>query len=51
VGGEFIGGCTEVFDAFKEGSLQEALRKSKAPFDESVSLDPYSLLPSWLHPR
>jgi cysteine synthase A len=51
VGGEFIGGCTEVFDAFKEGSLQEALRKNQVPFDESVKLDPYTLLPSWLHPR
>ena len=51
VGGEFIGGCTEVFDAFEEGSLQETLRKHEVSFDESVSLDPYALLPGWLHPR
>jgi len=51
VGGEFIGGCAEVFDAFKEGRFQAALKKNAVPFDESAKLDPYTLLPNWLHPR
>ena len=51
VGGEFVGGCTETFDAFKEGRLQALLGKNGVPFDESISVDPYALLPTWLHPR
>jgi cysteine synthase A len=51
VGGEFIGGCTEAFDSFKEGELQGRLKKSGVTFDEGVELNPYDLLPSWLHPR
>jgi len=51
VGGEFVGGCTDVFDAFKEGRLQELLQRSGVEYDESVELDPYDLLPTWLHPR
>jgi len=45
------GGCTEVFEAYKDGSLQELLTRSDAAHKESKDLDPYSLLPSWLHPR
>jgi len=51
VGGEFVGGCTEVFDAYKEGRLQELLANSKVEYDRSVDIDPYSCLPTWLHPR
>jgi cysteine synthase A len=51
VGGKHIGGCTEIFDAFKEGRLQSLLAEHGVSFDDSVSLDPYTLLPSWLHPR
>ncbi|MBW2422463.1 MAG: pyridoxal-phosphate dependent enzyme [Deltaproteobacteria bacterium] len=51
VGGEFLGGCTDIFDAFKEGRLQELLQRSGVAFDEDVQLDPYDLLPVWLHPR
>jgi cysteine synthase A len=51
VGGEFIGGCTDLFDAFREGRVQQLLRDREIPFDGDVRLDPYSLLPTWLHPR
>jgi cysteine synthase A len=51
VGGEFIGGCTDTFDLFKEGKLQEMLDKNGIGFNKEDSLDPYSLLPSWLHSR
>ena len=51
VGGRFIGGCTEVFDAWRSGELQASLRDKGASFDASVEIDPYSLLPVWLQPR
>ncbi len=51
VGGEFVGGCTDIFDAYQEGRLQTLLEKHGIAFDASSSLDPYTLLPSWLHPR
>ena len=51
VGGEFIGGCTETLDMFKDGRLQRLLSAHGVPCDESIRVDPYSLLPAWLHPR
>ena len=51
IGGEFIGGCTEFFDAQKDGSLSAMLKKNDVPFNAGVDVDPYSFLPKWLHPR
>jgi cysteine synthase A len=51
VGGELIGGCTETFDAFKDGRLQKLMAGSGVKFDQKVNIDPYSFLPTWLHPR
>jgi cysteine synthase len=51
VAGEFIGGCTDLFDACKAGRLQGLLEKSGIAYDRSVQVDPYSFLPTWLHPR
>lgn len=51
IGNEFIGGCTETFDAFKDGSFQNKLEASGVSFDKTVSVDPYDLLPKWLQPR
>jgi cysteine synthase A len=51
VGDEFIGGCTEALDSFKNGKLQRVLRQHGVRFDQSVRVDPYALLPTWLHPR
>jgi cysteine synthase A len=51
VGGEFIGGCTDVFDAYKSGRFQELLDKSNVVYDRNLKVDPYSFLPAWLHPR
>jgi len=50
VGGDFIGGCTETFDAFKDGRLQRLLGEHGVRVDR-VDVDPYALLPTWLHPR
>ena len=51
VGGEFIGGCTETFDAWKEGKLRELLATNGITIDAAADVDPYSFLPTWLHPR
>ena len=51
VGGEFIGGSTETLEAFKDGRLQAVLGRHGVRVDESVRVDPYSLLPAWLQPR
>lgn len=49
--GEFVGGCTDLFDDCKDGKLQKLLDQHGIPCNESVTTDPYSLLPTWLHPR
>ncbi|MGV6806509.1 MAG: glutaredoxin domain-containing protein, partial [bacterium] len=51
IGGEFVGGCTETFDEFREGQLQQRLARVGMQFDQSVEVDPYSMLPKWLQPR
>ena len=51
VGGQLIGGCTELFDAQKDGSLDQLLTQAKVSYDKSCDVDPYSFLPSWLHTR
>jgi cysteine synthase A len=51
VGGRHLGGCTELFDAYQTGELQAALTRLGLPFDASATIDPYTLLPAWLHSR
>jgi cysteine synthase A len=51
VGGAHVGGCTDLFNAWRDGSMQQRLAEKGIGYDTSVSLDPYSLLPKWLHPR
>jgi cysteine synthase A len=51
IAGEHLGGCTDVFDAYRTGTLQARMKRAGMAFDAGVALDPYSLLPSWLHPR
>jgi cysteine synthase len=51
VGGELIGGSTDLFDAYSDGSLHERLAARGVRFDERRVLDPYTLLPRWLQPR
>ncbi|MCU0974783.1 MAG: cysteine synthase A [Steroidobacteraceae bacterium] len=51
IAGQLIGGCTEVFDAFKAGRLQSALSAAGVAHEPCPGLDPYQLLPTWLHPR
>jgi cysteine synthase A len=51
VGGELIGGATETFDAYRSGRVQELLARSHVAYDTALVVDPYSFLPTWLHPR
>ncbi|RPI47214.1 MAG: cysteine synthase A [Betaproteobacteria bacterium] len=51
VGGEYIGGCTETFDAFNAGRLQELLAANGVSYERTKKFDAYSFLPKWLHPR
>ncbi len=51
VGGEYIGGATETFDAFNAGELQQLLERHGVEFDRAMQFDAYSFLPRWLQTR
>jgi cysteine synthase A len=51
IGGTHVGGCTDLFDAMRSGRMQQLLGAAGVAHDRSVQLDPYGLLPKWLHPR
>jgi cysteine synthase A len=48
VGGDFIGGTSEIFDAARTGDLQQRLRDARVDFNASAKVDLPSLLPKWL---
>jgi cysteine synthase A len=51
VNGDHIGGCTELFDAWRAGTIQPRLAARGIAYDTTATIDPYSLLPKWLQPR
>jgi cysteine synthase A len=51
IGGTHIGGCTDLFDAMRNGSMQRRLEMAAVAYDRQADVDPYSLLPKWMHPR
>jgi len=51
IGGQHVGGCSDLFDAMRAGTLQRRLEAAGVAFDRDVDFDPYSLLPKWVHPR
>jgi cysteine synthase A len=51
VGNQHIGGCTETFDAFNDGSLQQLMRNNGIKFKQADNVNAYSFLPNWLQPR
>lgn len=51
VAGQHLGGATATFEAYKDGSLQLALKSAGVKFKEIPGLDPSHLLPQWLHSR
>ncbi|MBV1869860.1 MAG: cysteine synthase A [Gammaproteobacteria bacterium] len=51
IGGTFVGGCTELFDGISNGSVAALLDNNGVVFNKAVNTEPYSFLPTWLHPR
>ncbi len=51
VAGEHIGGCTDFFNAWREGSMQRRLTLEGIQYNTGVEIDPFSLLPKWQQPR
>ena len=51
IGGQHIGGATELFDACRDGTLQKLLDDNAVSYNQEVDTDPYSFLPGWLHSR
>jgi cysteine synthase A len=51
IGGEHVGGATELFDACKDGSMASLLDQSNVSWNTDVERDPYAFLPGWLHSR
>ena len=50
IGGEFVGGCTDIFDESIKGRLAERLASQGIELREPIK-DPYGFLPKWLQPR
>jgi len=50
IGGEFVGGCMDVFDAGLNGQLQRRLQAVGIAFREEIT-NPYGFLPNWLQQR
>ncbi len=48
VGGELIGGATEVFAAFAQGHLQALFDRHGVSFEDTVGDQLYSLMPGWV---
>ncbi|MCB1661933.1 MAG: cysteine synthase A [Pseudomonadales bacterium] len=51
IGGQPIGGSTELFAAYQNGSLQAQLKALNIDFKDTLGLVAADLLPKWLHPR
>ncbi len=51
IDGHHIGGCTELFDAYKTGEIQSRLVQAGIVYNMSKTIDPYAFLPTWLHTR
>ena len=49
--GQFIGGCTDLFDGLKDGNLLNLLKDENIPYNESITTNPYDFVPKWLHSR
>ena len=51
IGGEHLGGVTDLFDAWRLGVSQRRLAENGVIFDRKVKVDADSFLPNWLRPR
>jgi cysteine synthase A len=51
IGGEHVGGCSELFDAYGDGTMQRMLDAIGVEYRDAAEIDATDLLPGWLHPR
>jgi cysteine synthase A len=51
IDGAHIGGCSELFAAYADGSLKSRLGALGIEWNHGVNVDTGQLLPQWLHPR
>ncbi len=51
VGGQHLGGCTDVVEACESGRLAEVFREAGVAFDAGKRVDAWGFLPKWIHPR
>jgi len=51
IGGTHVGGCTELFDAMRDGCMARLLEAAGVDYDRTADVDPYDFLPRWMHPR
>ena len=51
LGGTFMGGCIDTFDAYRSGDLQARLARLGVAWEDKPDFDPYGMLPKWLHPK
>ena len=51
IGGEHVGGATELFDACRDGTMAKLLDRSNVSWNTDADRDPYSFLPGWLQAR
>lgn len=51
IGGEFVGGSTDLFDLQRAGKLEGRLVNVGVTMNKDLATDPYDFLPKWLQPR
>jgi cysteine synthase len=51
IGGEHVGGSTDLFRGWRDGSIQRRLVANAIRYDADAAVDPEDLLPKWLQPR
>ena len=51
IGGEHVGGSTDLVEAWRAGRAQEMLERHGVAFARDAAEDPRSFLPGWLQPR
>jgi cysteine synthase A len=51
IGGELVGGSTDLVEAWRAGRAQELLGRHGVAFNRDAAEDPRSFLPGWLQPR
>jgi cysteine synthase A len=48
IGDEFVGGCTETFNAYQDGRLQDTLIRYRYKVNVKEQMNPYQFLPNWI---